>query len=269
MAGVGGKSVGRITIRVLRDATKFAADLLVTLRRLEKTLSASIKVDAYTDSLERLLKRLQDRWDGEDVTLNADVDAGVASARLAALTRPRTVSITPKVPTAALAKVGTAIAALSGARPGGDLFSGLAKRLGNLDKALPKIAALATSIGSGALELHPPRGPRGRSRHSLRSRVLDRISRQRLPGRARRGRARRGRARAAVRTPERVDRHRCRNRQLELSARLMDARTSARGARPIIVIVESPCGVDLSEFIRVRIEDNDQRRDQNAQRGDW
>ncbi|PPF20777.1 hypothetical protein [Rathayibacter sp. AY1A7] len=148
MPGVGGKSVGRVTIRVLPDATKFRDDLLATLRRVEKTVSASIKVDADTDGFERSLKRLHDRWNGESVALNADVDAGIASARLAAVTRPRTVSITASIAPGSLAKVGTALAALSGARLGADLFKGVGERLANLDRALPKIAAVASSIAS-------------------------------------------------------------------------------------------------------------------------
>jgi hypothetical protein len=148
MAGAGGKSVGRVSIRVLPDTTKFRNDLQRALTGIEKMMSATIKVDANTDPFERSLKRLQDHWNGQNVTLNADADTGLATARLAALTRPRQVAITPKIPTAALAKVGTALAALSGARLGGDFLKGIGERLGNLDKALPKIVALATSIAS-------------------------------------------------------------------------------------------------------------------------
>ena len=172
-AGRGGKSVGRVTIRVLPDATKFRDDLLATLRRVEKTVSATIKVDANTRELERDLDRVfrqwdgrklsldadvsridrelgrvQDKWNGEKVTFNTNLDSGVTSARLASITRPRVVPISLALSNASVAKIGTAIAALSGARA----FSDLGKRLGegilNLDRSLPRMAAMVSGIAS-------------------------------------------------------------------------------------------------------------------------
>jgi phage-related protein len=80
--------------------------------------------------------------------------AAVTSARMAVLTRPRTVSIIPNLNNAAVAKVGAALAALSGARVLNSMFEKLGNTLRNLDKSVPIIGSLATAIaGLGALGL--------------------------------------------------------------------------------------------------------------------
>ncbi|WLW38495.1 tail length tape measure protein [Streptomyces phage Vanseggelen] len=80
--------------------------------------------------------------------------AAITSARLGVLTRPRTVSIIPELNNAAVAKVGTALAALSGARVLNSVFEKLGNTLRNLDKSVPIIGTVATAIaGLGALGL--------------------------------------------------------------------------------------------------------------------
>ncbi|WP_146082493.1 hypothetical protein [Rathayibacter sp. AY2B3] len=107
-----------------------------------------INVDADMRPAERTIKRFIDHWDGQTITMNAAVDAGVASTRMAVLTRPRNISVTASLAPTSVAKIGSALAALSGARLGADLFKGIGERLANLDRALPKIAAVASSIAS-------------------------------------------------------------------------------------------------------------------------
>jgi phage-related protein len=72
--------------------------------------------------------------------------AAITSARMAVLTRPRTVSIIPDLNNAAVAKVGAALAALSGARVVSEMFEHLGNTIRNLDKSVPIIGSLATAM---------------------------------------------------------------------------------------------------------------------------
>ncbi|MEU5902159.1 hypothetical protein [Streptomyces venezuelae] len=82
-----------------------------------------------------------------DVELNWPTGASAAvSTRLAYLTRPRTVSILPKLNNAAVAKVAASLAALSGIRVLNNLFEKFGNILKNLDKSVPVIGSLASAI---------------------------------------------------------------------------------------------------------------------------
>ncbi|GAB2329227.1 phage tail protein [Streptomyces variabilis] len=82
-----------------------------------------------------------------DVELNFPTGATTAvNARLAYLSRPRTVQILPTLNEAAVAKVATALAALSGARVLNNIFEKLGRTLKNLDKNVPVIGSLALAI---------------------------------------------------------------------------------------------------------------------------
>ncbi|KQQ22528.1 hypothetical protein ASF48_04920 [Rathayibacter sp. Leaf299] len=148
-AGRGGKSVGRVTIRVVPDATRFREDLKKTLERIEKNNILKIDVDANMRPAERTIKRFIDRWSGEEIHLSVDVNgASLSNARIAQAARPRVVPLNLEVTKASIAKVGAAIAALSGGR----MFTDLGKRLGegilNLDRSLPRMAAMVSGIAS-------------------------------------------------------------------------------------------------------------------------
>lgn len=98
-------------------------------------------------------KKLQDLKDDiEDldpvITANADADTGMARAKLAVLTRPRWIDVSVRLTTSSLAKVATQLAALSGARLASDYIDRISTSLQNLDRSLPKIAAVATAVGS-------------------------------------------------------------------------------------------------------------------------
>lgn len=68
------------------------------------------------------------------------------SARLAVLTRPRTVSIIPTLNNGAYAQVATALAALSGARFLSSVFEDITRSLLKLDKNLPIIGTIALAV---------------------------------------------------------------------------------------------------------------------------
>jgi hypothetical protein len=148
-AGRGGKSVGRVTIRVVPDATRFREDLKKTLTRIEKSNVLKINVDADMRPAERTIKRFIDHWSGQEIHLNVDVNgATLSNARIAQAARPRVVPLNLEVTKASVAKVGAAIAALSGARMFSDLGRNLGEGLLNLDRSLPKMAAIVSGITS-------------------------------------------------------------------------------------------------------------------------
>jgi phage-related protein len=149
----GGKTVGRVSIRVLPDATRFRNDLKLALKRAESSLSANILVRADTSSADTTLGRFQRNWNGQSVSVGVDASTKLAAAQLRVLTRPRAVTISAQISQASLLKVATAISALSGARVAGDLVKNLTDRLANIDRALPKIAAVSLSVGSLAAVL--------------------------------------------------------------------------------------------------------------------
>jgi phage-related protein len=76
----------------------------------------------------------------------SSLSGAATSARLAVLTRPRTVSIIPQLNNAAVAKVATALAALSGVRVLNNLFEKFGDILKNLDKSVPIIGSLASAV---------------------------------------------------------------------------------------------------------------------------
>ncbi|QPB09847.1 tail length tape measure protein [Streptomyces phage Sentinel] len=129
--------------------------------QLQSELDAGdIKLKISDQSLRDMTDQLKDWRDHNSplkIKIEPDLSAmGSAStkARLGLLTRPRTVSIIPKLNEAALAKVGTALAALSGMRVVNEMFEKFGNILRNLDKSVPIIGTLASAIaGLAALAL--------------------------------------------------------------------------------------------------------------------
>ncbi|MGW6600608.1 phage tail protein [Streptomyces sp. NPDC055036] len=105
--------------------------------------------DRSLDDMTDQLKDWRDRNSPLKITIEPDISAAgsaLTSARLAILTRPRTVSIIPQLNNAAVAKVATALAALSGIRVLNKLFTRFSDILKNLDKSVPIIGSIATAI---------------------------------------------------------------------------------------------------------------------------
>lgn len=152
MAGSpGGKSVGRVSIRVLPDSSKFREDLKKVLNRVEATMSVSIPVMVDEKSKEQF-KRDVDKLvkDANGKNANIDVNAKTKSAKLAlaVLTRARTAIINAKVSKKSLAIASATLARLSGARVAADWVKDLIEELGNLDKTLPRFLTFASGISS-------------------------------------------------------------------------------------------------------------------------
>lgn len=168
----------KVWVAVVPNTKNFASDLRKFLNRIEKTLelivdvradtrraeeevrasvermsahTAVINVDADTSRAER---RVKDVSESRDATVNVDADTGLATAQIAAVSRRRKVELVLSVTKGSLATVGTALAALSGARVAQSALSNIGDALSNLDRSVPAIAGLALTIGSiGSLAL--------------------------------------------------------------------------------------------------------------------
>jgi len=150
----GGKSAGRVSIRVVPDASRFKEDLKKSLERIEKSTQLQLPLALDTRDAELSIRKFQKKWNGEDVTLDVDAATAGASAHIAEVTRKRTAKVDVDLTKTSIAKATTLIASLSGARVTTDLVKGLSSRLQNLDRSLPKLALVVSSIGSiGAMAL--------------------------------------------------------------------------------------------------------------------
>jgi phage-related protein len=139
---------------VLPNATKFRDDLRLMIKRVEGSMALNLKVEADTRPAERAVDKLRDDIKKRAADLKVDAKTLKASADIARAARDRRVTIAVDVSKASLVKVASVLAALSGARLVGDTFKNIGESLANIDRNLPKIALMATtiaSLGSGAL----------------------------------------------------------------------------------------------------------------------
>jgi phage-related protein len=121
--------------------------------KLQSEIDAGdIKLKISDESLREMTHQIQD-WRDDNSPLKIKIEPDMSalggaatSARLGILTRPRTVSIVPELNNAAVAKVATALAALSGIRVLNNLFEKFGNILKNLDKSVPVIGSLASAI---------------------------------------------------------------------------------------------------------------------------
>ncbi|QPB09928.1 tape measure protein [Streptomyces phage Sitrop] len=121
-------------------------------------VKGDIKLELDQQAADKAARDLKD-WanDHSPIKIKVEPDfsgtgAAITNARLGYLTRPRTVSIIPDLNNAAVAKVGAALAALSGARVLNSMFEKLGNTLRNLDKSVPIIGSIATAVaGLGAV----------------------------------------------------------------------------------------------------------------------
>ena len=171
--------VGRLSVRVLPDTTRFKEDLRKALTRIEKTAKAAVQVRPELDksslaNVKRQLsdldatvrvaadlaagakERIEDKLDDLDAeaTVNADADTAAARAKIAAAARPRFVPIHLTVAKSSLAKVGAAIATMSGAKNLQRLASNISDVLSNASSIVPAMARASTAIGAlGSISL--------------------------------------------------------------------------------------------------------------------
>lgn len=146
MAGAGGKSVGRVSIRVVPDSSRFREDLNKSLSRIEKVAKLTVRVGANTTDARNAIKDVKDYGDKQNVTLNVDADTGKARASILLLTRVREVKIRANMDTSSFAKVSAALAGLSGSRVLTTYLDRAKESLLNLDKSVPRIATVTLAL---------------------------------------------------------------------------------------------------------------------------
>lgn len=117
--------------------------------------SLTVNIDADTDSAQRSTDELIDNINGSEATVDVDASTLGASAHLQSFTRrPRRAVIEAVVDNSSLMRVGTALAAITGARSVTNMLKPMATALQNLDKSAPKLAGIGagiTTIGGAAL----------------------------------------------------------------------------------------------------------------------
>jgi phage-related protein len=122
-----------------------AAKLKALRARIQHALHG-IDVSAHLSEVsKRRLKHQLEKMDA-DITVNVDVDRGVARAKMAWLTRDRWVKIKPYLDNVAVQKVVTGLAALSGARALKDVGDRFKDLLKDLDRTALKTGIVTSSF---------------------------------------------------------------------------------------------------------------------------
>lgn len=122
-----------------------AAKLRALRARIQHALH-DIDVSAHlSEASKRRLKHQLEKMDA-DVTVNVDVDRGVARAKMAWLTRDRWVKIKPYLDNVAVQKVATGLAALSGGRALKDVGDRFKDLLKDLDRTALKTGVVTSSF---------------------------------------------------------------------------------------------------------------------------
>jgi hypothetical protein len=129
--GPGGREVGRISVRVLPDTSKFGVSLEKYLKRMEARLRLDIPV-----SLDQ---------------------AGVAASEqeLAILTKDRQVNIHTNVDKSQLDQLTTAVGKVTSGRGGGGLFSGLTSSLPSVIAAIGTLGPVLAGVVGGLIVAIP------------------------------------------------------------------------------------------------------------------
>ena len=139
----------------IRDVNR-SPELLNISPQIEKNITDQyVKVDLdLTKARERL-----DRFkrENDELKLDLDFETKLASAHLAALTRPRTVDIIAQVKTTSAGRILNGITAgATGIKGVQNQFDKLVDTFDNLDRFVPRVAMLGSvlnSVGAGALNL--------------------------------------------------------------------------------------------------------------------
>jgi phage-related protein len=140
------RAVYDLSVLARKEKIEFDADITAGV--------VGIKASLEQKSLKEVEHELKD-WISDISPMQVDIAPTMfpgastyVAARLAYLTRPRTVEIVPKLNAGAFA---TAVAALSGARVLNDVLDGIWQRIKRLDKSVPIIGSMAEAFaGLGA-----------------------------------------------------------------------------------------------------------------------
>lgn len=177
------KSAGRVSIRVVPDSTRFRKDLKQSLDRIEKSLVAKIRAELFLDraslvnlkrQIESLmvkikptielnislkdLEELKTKIESIKPKLNVDLDTKEAAARIAALTRTRTMNVRANLNRAGIAAIegfATRIRAMAGLnlvmdsiRAGSEFMNNIDRKAVEFMKTISKAAGMIGTIGA-------------------------------------------------------------------------------------------------------------------------
>ncbi|MBB3044894.1 hypothetical protein [Nocardioides soli] len=146
--------IGEVAVKVRPSTDGFRGEAKRELTAIEKVLQ-DVRVD-FEVNIEKLIHDTHDAVDKAQRRAG-EIEIGVGlgqagkkavQAELAALTRRRKVSIAADLDKAAAAKVGSSLAALSGARALHDMGDDFAQWAGELDRSVPKIAGATLAVSN-------------------------------------------------------------------------------------------------------------------------
>lgn len=143
-----GKQVGKLSIRILPDSTKFRDDLKVMIKRVESTMRVRLNVEADTREAELHLARFRTAESKKSISFRVAASTLVAKAQLAVLARDRIVALSVRLNQASFTKASTALARLSGFRVAHNILTDVTDALKDLDLNIPKITRVALAIGT-------------------------------------------------------------------------------------------------------------------------
>lgn len=150
------RSIEAVKPRLQAELELAAAQKQKLLREAE-VARPKLGVDLDESQIKHIRHKLKDEFDKFTATINADLDSGMASARLKWLCRPRKLPINVEVN--GIRRAATMLAALSGGRVLKDFGEGFKDFITNLDRSVPKIAAATTAIAAlGAVGIHASGG---------------------------------------------------------------------------------------------------------------
>lgn len=152
--------IGQVAVKVLPDTSEIREQTRRAINEAEATLpnlmvEFSADVSQLVDQVRDAVRRAQKEAGPIKVEIElSELDKKQLQAELAVLARNRRSLIKPEVDPGAAAKAATTLAALSGARTLGNIGTDLGEWVQDLDKALPKMAAMSVAVadlGSGLL----------------------------------------------------------------------------------------------------------------------
>ena len=150
------KQLGNFKIRPGVDRKDFDKGMRSIEQKLWEMSDLEAKLTVDLDErtrreTEHKIKKLKDDIEDIEANIAVDVSSGsyqIVKAQMAWLARTRVVQLVPEVSKTAMAKAATTLAALSGARLTGDIFSRLWDAVKDIDKSAPKIAKMSSIIAT-------------------------------------------------------------------------------------------------------------------------
>lgn len=141
-----GKQVGKLSIKVLPNASKFYNAVRDMVKEAEAKYQVNLDVLAETKRAREELEKLYQEWDGKNVALEAQVTTAKAKAELLALTRPRKVTVIANVRQKSFDAALGFLSRITGARVARSVFTDISEQIVNLDQNVGKISRVSLVV---------------------------------------------------------------------------------------------------------------------------